>query len=307
MHPEELAERNIRRSRWYLLGGGLVFAAMAYVLGTVWFGAGPVPGILAALIAAAITWTSYWESDRIVVASTGAVPADLDDHRRLHNLVESVSIAAGIPKPRVYIVRSDALNAFATGRDPEHAAVAVTSGLLDNLDRQELEAVVAHEVSHVRNYDIRLMTVVAVIAGAIVLLADWSFRAVRWGGLSGSRRKADGVVPLLVILGLVMVILAPLGARIIRSAVSRQREYLADVSGAHLTHNPRALADALRKIADSPSRVRNATHANAHLWIDAPLRPRRGRGTEGLSWYDRMFLTHPPIEERIHRLELLGA
>lgn len=305
MHPEQLAERNIRRSRYYIAGGATVLAVMAYAVGASLLGGGPIAALIATAIAVAMVWTTYWESDRIVIASTGAHPADPHTYRQLHNLVESVSIAAGVPKPRVYIVESDALNAFATGRDPEHAALAFTRGLVRNLDRQELEAVVGHELAHVRNYDIRLMTVVAVIAGAIVLLADWTWRALRFGGLSGDRRKADGIIPILAILGIVLAILAPLGARVIRSAVSRQREYLADVTGAHLTHNPRALADALRKISGSPSRLRNATHATAHLWIDAPIRAAAGSGR--LSWYDRLFVTHPPIEDRIARLELLGA
>lgn len=307
MHPEELAERNIRRSRWYVAGGAALLGGLSYLIGAAYTGGGAVAGLVAAGLAGALTWISYRESDRIVIASTGAVPADPYEYRRLHNLVESVSLAAGIPKPRVYVVQSGALNAFATGRDPEHAAVAVTTGLVGALDRQELEAVVAHEIAHVRNYDIRLMAVIAVIAGAIVLLAEWSLRAVRFGGLTGDRRRSDGVVPILVVFGILAVILAPIGARLITSAVSRQREYLADVSGAHLTHNPRALADALRKIADTPLRVRNATHATAHLWLDAPLRPGAGGRKAGIGWYDRMFLTHPPIEDRIRRLELLGA
>lgn len=255
--------------------------------------------LVAFVVAVCAAWTSYWYSDRIVLAMSRARPADPGPDAYLVNTVEGLAIAAGVPKPAAYVIDDPAPNAFATGRDPEHAAVAVTTGLIEKLDRLELEGVIAHELAHVRNYDVRLQTLTAVLAGTIVLLADWMRRSMWFGGW-GRRRGGTGggewggVV--FAALGLVAMILAPLAALAIQAAISREREYLADADGALLTRYPPGLAGALRKIAADKNRLRVANKATASLWIANPLRDYGGR-------VNSMFDTHPPIEERVRRLE----
>jgi len=306
-HPEELAAANRRRT-WLVLvaGGGVVVLlgiALSFTTRVGWVG---VPfALAAAAIAAGI---AYFQADAIVIASTGARPADRAAYERYHNIAEGLCLAAGLPKPRLYVVASPALNAFATGRDPDHAAIAITTGLWEALDRRELEAVIAHELAHVRNLDIRTMTVVAVVAGAIVMLADWTLRSVWYGGYRTDRRRGVGAFPIIAILGVVAAILAPLAAQLVRFAVSREREYLADASGVLLTRYPTALARALTKLRDDTTRLRHDSAATAHLWIKDPLPRARARGSGSRrSALDRLFATHPPIEDRIARLQQMGA
>jgi heat shock protein HtpX len=222
---------------------------------------------------------------------------------RLHNIVEGLSIAAGIPKPRVYVVPEQAPNAFATGRDPEHASIAVTEGLLATMNRVELEGVIGHELAHVLDRDILVGTVVATLAGAVVLMSEFFMRSWWWGGVRGRRgsdRGGGGPEALIFAIGFVLLILAPIFAQIIRLAVSRQREFLADAQGAMLTRYPPGLANALRKIgAASAIPMRSANNATAHLWLNQPSRVQG----EGMGTLERLFSTHPPIEERIRRLE----
>ena len=254
----------------------------------------------ALLIAAGMSFASYRFGDRVVLRASRARPATPKEFPRLHNVVEGLCIAAGIPKPAVYVIPEQAPNAFATGRDPEHSSIAVTQGLLETLNRVELEGVIAHELSHVKNRDILVGTLVATLVGVVVLLADWMRRAFFWGGGRRDRdRGGGGLAVVLVVVALVLSILAPLMAQLIRFAVSRKREYLADASGALLTRYPPGLAAALRKIAASSNQMRVANNATAHLWFSQPSR----QPGEGVSRVERLFSTHPPIGERIRILE----
>lgn len=248
-------------------------------------------------------WWSLSEGDKAVLESTRATPLDRSDpkQRMLENVVEEMAIAGGVPKPAIYIIPDSDPNAFATGSGPEKASIAVTRGLLDTLDRDELQGVVSHELSHVRNYDIRLMTVVAALAGAILLLSDWSRRGLWWGGGRGrSSRDGDGgkggLGILFAALWVVSIVLAPIIAQIVSLAVSRQREYLADASGAELTRNPLALASALEKIAAAIAPTPSIKQGIAHLCIEDP----RGGPVDGREgFFSGLLSTHPPIARRI--------
>jgi heat shock protein HtpX len=238
------------------------------------------------------TWSSYQYGDRVVLSSTGARPAEGPQYTFLNDTVEGLAIAAGIPKPDVYVVPSDEINAFATGKDPEHASVAVTTGMLRALDRQELEGVVAHEMSHVRNRDVQFMTLVAVLVGLTGILSHMILRSYRFGG--GRRRDKDrGNLGLIIVaVGFILAIFAPIVTRLVQLAVSRRREYMADASGAELTRYPDGLADALEKIMKHNRGDMKVSEAVSHLFIADPNR----------SALDALYATHPPIEERIKRL-----
>jgi heat shock protein HtpX len=276
-----------------ILAGGLGYL-FGYLLG------GGVFGLVVALgIAAVMSFASYRYGDRIVLRVSRARPADPQQYPQLHNVVEGLSIAAGMPKPALYVIPEQAPNAFATGRNPEHASVAVTEGLLQMLNRVELEGVLAHELSHVKNRDMLVNTLAATLVGVVVLLAGWMRWGLFWGGGRGRDRGGGGAFPIFLIIGLVAAILAPLGAQLIRFAVSRRREFLADADGALLSRYPPGLASALRKIGAAPNTMRVANNATAHLWFSQPSRA----VGEGHSRVERLFSTHPPIEERIRILE----
>ncbi|MCK4437568.1 M48 family metallopeptidase [Candidatus Bathyarchaeota archaeon] len=239
------------------------------------------------------TWSSYQYGDRVVLSSTGAVPAEGPQYIYLNDTVEGLSIAAGIPKPKVYVVPSDEINAFATGKDPENASVAVTTGLMRTLDRQELEGVVAHEISHIRNRDIQFMTLVAVLVGLVGILSHMILRSYWYGGRRGRRDRDRGNIGLIIVaVGFVLAIFAPIVTRLVQLAVSRRREYMADASGAELTRYPDGLADALEKISKHNRGDMKVSEAVSHLFIADPNR----------SALDALYATHPPIEERIKRL-----
>ncbi len=215
----------------------------------------------------------------------------------VHNIIENLAITAGIPKPRIFIVNSPQPNAFATGRDPEHAVVAVTSGILEIMNRTELEGVLAHEMSHIGNRDMLVSTVVVVLVGVIQLLADIFLRSMRWGVISNDRERGQaGLIFLLI--GIAFAILAPIAAVLIQLSVSRKREYLADASGVLLTRYPEGLASALEKLARDNTPMRQASHATAHLWLDDPYQGKE----KTVGWFARLFMTHPPIEDRIKKL-----
>ncbi|MGH2739161.1 MAG: M48 family metallopeptidase [Actinomycetota bacterium] len=295
---EQIA-RNKRRSLTLVLGALVLAAGLGYLFGLLfafgWFGAA-----VAAALVAVLSFVSYRRGDRLVLRVSGARPAPREEYERLHNVVEGLCIAAGIPKPEVYVVPEKAPNAFATGRDPEHASIAVTEGLLEQLNRVELEGVVAHELAHVRNRDILVGTLAATLAGVVVLISQWMLRAFWWGGRRRGGSKGGGSAAAVVVLvGLLAAVLAPIAAQLIRFAVSRRREFLADADGALLTRYPPGLANALRKIAENTEPLRAATDATAHLWLSKPSR------TAGAGWtrLERLFSTHPPIEERIAQLE----
>ena len=298
-----------------------VFLGVGFDLFFLGTGQGYVPiGALAALgIGSAAAAAGLYNGDKAVLASTGATPlltavetaSGEDRHklRQLQNVVDEMAIASGLPRPRVYLVPDQDPNAFATGRDPAHASIAVTRGLLDTLSRDELQGVVAHEMSHVRNYDIRLMTVIAALVGAIVLLADWSRRMMWFGGGRRNRSRDGGgggggaAAAVVLVVWLIAIILAPLLAQLLAMAVSRQREYLADASGAELTRNPGALADALQRIEEHAEPTRSIKRGAAHLCIADPLGRRVGL-KEGF-WSD-LFATHPPMVKRIAALRRMA-
>jgi len=250
-----------------------------------------VPAFIIAFI---MMWASYYYSDKMVIASVGAHPVDRHQEPYLVNVVEGLSIAAGFTTPPAcYIMESPALNAFATGRNPEHAAVCVTRGLLERLDRQELEGVIAHEMSHIRNYDTLIMTIAATLVGGVGLLTNWIFRSMFWGGRRSNRNSGGGGAILLVI-ALVLIILSPILVNLMRLALSRNREYLADASGVQLTRNPNGLISALKNISTDQEPLEGASKATAHLFISNPLKKFAVGG---------LFSTHPPIEKRISALQ----
>jgi heat shock protein HtpX len=295
----ELIAANRRRSILLIAAFFVLVAAIGWVFGLL-TGFGYYGLAVAVVIAIALTWGSYFYSDRVALAISRARPADPGMYARLHNVTEGLSIAAGIPKPRVYVIDDPAPNAFATGRNPENAAVAVTTGLLEKMNRVELEGVVAHELGHIRNYDILVSTIAVTLAGVVVLLSDWLLRAMWWGGGRRGGRSSGGnpVGLVLVLAGVVLALLAPLIAQLIKAAVSRKRESLADATAVEFTRYPPGLIGGLRKLQSDTTVVRTASRATAHLWIESPLN-RVGRG----GWLNRLFDTHPPLEERIRALE----
>ena len=279
-------------------------ALIGYAIGFLFFQGGVVGVVLATILAVALSLGSYFAGDRIVLASTGAREVTAEQEPRLHNIVEGIAIAAGVPKPRVYVVPEQAPNAFATGRDPEHSSIAVTQGLLDIMNRVELEGVIGHEMSHVLDRDILVGTVVATVVGAAVLMSEFFMRSWFWSGgrMGGRRDGGDGggiIVLVLFAVGIVLLILAPLAGQLIKLSVSRNREYLADAEGVLLTRYPPGLISALEKIRDAPHAMRSANNATAHLWLEQPSRV-PGQET---STMEKLFSTHPPIEERIQRLK----
>ncbi len=293
----DLIAANKRKTFLFIFITSLFLGALGYVVVELldWGLAGY---ILFGLFIIVYNIVLYYNSDKIALKATGSVPADPDEFRMLHNVVEEVTIAAGIPKPKVYITPTPAPNAFATGRNPQNASLAVTTGLLEIMNRQELQGVIAHEISHIRNYDMLLMTVVAAIGGLIVLLRDFFLRSMFLGGRKRSRRSSGQAGLILLVVGLVLAIVAPIFVALIRAAISRQREYLADASGAYITRYPQGLAQALAKLRDSGDKMKRASDANAHLFIANPFGKDR---TDVMS----MFATHPPIDKRIERLNKL--
>jgi heat shock protein HtpX len=307
---EQIA-RNKRRTFVMLAAFVLLIAAVAVALGII-FKAGVAIVPIAIVIAIAMAWTSYFASDRIALAASRAKPADGPEYARYHNLVEGLCIAAGLPKPRLYVVDDPAPNAFATGRNPKHAAIAVTTGLLAIMNRVELEGVLAHELSHVRNYDILVSTVAVTAVGAVALMADLGLRFMWFGGRSDRRDNNDSgpLGLILVILAFALLILAPFAAQLMQFAMSRRRELLADVSGVQLTRYPPGLISALKKLQDDQAVVHHATRATAQMWIESPLErdeeAERGEGGQKKgSWLNRAFDTHPPLSERIAALEAM--
>lgn len=265
-------------------------------------GGGGTALIVAAIFAVVMSFGSYWWSDRVALAISRAREVTPEEQPRLHNLVEGLCIAAGLPKPRIYVIDDSAPNAFATGRNPKHAAIAVTTGLLDKMTRVELEGVLAHELSHVKNYDILVSTMAVVLVGVVVLISDWGLRFLWWGG--GRHRdnnRTAGPQAVVAILGLALLVLAPIFAKLMQFAVSRRRESLADITGVTLTRYPPGLASALRKLRDDSTVVSANSRAAAHLWIESPLDREGKKG----AWLNRLFDSHPPIDERIRVLDAL--
>ncbi|MEX0756143.1 MAG: M48 family metalloprotease [Actinomycetota bacterium] len=298
---EQIAS-NKRKTVLIVFGAFALLVAVGFALGVLAGSSGPVGLAIAVAVAAVLSFSSWRYGDRIVLASARAKPVTPDEEPRLHNIVEGLAIAAGVPKPSVYVIPEQALNAFATGRDPEHSSIAVTRGLLDAMSRVELEGVIGHEMAHVVDRDILLGTIVATLIGAVVLISEFMLRAWFWGGIGGRRGNDNSGGPaagILALVGILLMILAPIAGELIKLSMSRNREYLADAQGALLTRYPPGLAAALRKIGGTPAAMHAANNATAHLWIATPSRF-RGSKTGAM---ERLFETHPPLEERIRRLE----
>ena len=282
--------KNIRKT-WLLVGVFLsVILGLGYFLSVYYNN----PGILvfAFIFSLVMNITSFWFSDKIALTSARAHPADEKEYLELHRIVENLAITAGLPKPKVYIIPDMAPNAFATGRNKEHATVAVTQGLLQILNKTELEGVIAHELSHIGNRDILLQSMVVVLVGFISLLSHMFLRSMMWGGGGDSDRKGSNV---LAIVGIILLILSPIIAQLIQLAISRKREFLADASGALLTRYPEGLASALRKISSAGMPMKSASDATAHMYISNPF----GGALNGMH---KLFMTHPPVEDRISAL-----
>lgn len=283
---------NVRKT-WFLMAGFLALV-IAIGYGVAWYL--NEPGILFVAVAFSLFMniSAYWFSDKVALASTGAKEADPNEYRELHRLVENLAITAGLPKPRVYVINDPAPNAFAAGRNAKHAVVALTTGLLERLDRTELEGVIAHELSHIGNRDILVMTVAVVLAGFLAMLADIFLRMSFFGGSNDRDSKGNAIFAVLTIVG---IVLAPIAAQLIQLAISRRREYLADASGALLTRYPDGLASALAKIASYGAPMQRASHATAHLFISNPF-----GAHEAGKFVANLFATHPPVEKRIEAL-----
>src|SRR5438034_738644 len=290
-------------NRWRTIALIAAFTALIVVLGYFvgeYFAPGGGPAVLPFAFALSIggALASYFAGDRLILAQSQARELRPDEEQQLHNIVETLAIGLGIPTPRLYVIEDSAPNAFATGRDPAHASVVVTRGLLDKLDRTETEGVIAHELSHVGNRDIRVMLLVTVLVGTVALIADMAWRGMFWGGSRGRGRDRGGGGAIIGVIAIALLILSPIIAQLIQLAVSRQREYLADASGALLTRYPAGLAGALRKIAADKEPLEVANKATASLYIANPLK-------DAPAFFDHLFDTHPPIEERIKRLEAM--
>lgn len=252
--------------------------------------------IFAVIFSILTSFFSYWYSDKVILALTKAKPIEKKDNPELYRIVENLCITAGLPLPKIYILEETQPNAFATGRNKNHAVIAVTRGLLEKLERPELEGVIAHELSHIGNKDMLLQTIIVILAGIVAMLSNFFLRISYFGG--GRRRDSENSSgSILAIVGIIAAILAPIAATLIRLAISRKREFLADASGALLTRYPEGLARALEKISNDPHPLRAANDSTNHLYIASPL-----RGEEKTSWFHKLFMTHPPIEERIKNL-----
>lgn len=293
---EEIRKNKIRS--WILI---IVFAAIianlgaviGFIYGNLYFGI-----ILAMVISIAYIFFSYFTGDRTILKTSGAREVEKKEYPYLFHLIDGLAISAGVPKPRAYVIDDSALNAFATGRDPKHASITVTTGLLKKMNRQELEGVIAHEMSHIKNYDVRFMMLVVMLAGLVTLLSDFMLRSFIWSSKGkSSDRKGGNVFAVLILVAIALAILSPIIGQLIRFSVNRKREFLADANAVVLTRYPPGLASALRKIADDPDPlVDKANKATAHLFISTPFRKEHG-------FISKLFLTHPPLRERIKRLE----
>ena len=290
-----------RRRTWLLMFIFAVFVAGVVELIALALGGGYIAGIVVLVLAGIFVTISYYSASSLVLGISQAREVTREENPDLYNIVENLCISAGLPMPKIYIINDTAPNAFATGRDPQHAVVVVTSGLLQKMDKLELEGVIAHELSHIGNYDIRLMTLVVVLVGLVALLADFMLRFTWFGAgrRPSNRGRGEGMVGAIILaVAVLAAILAPIAAQLIRLAISRSREYLADASGALLTRYPEGLARALEKISADTEPLEVANKATAHLYIANPL-------NEHKSWANNLFSTHPPIDERIRRLRAM--
>jgi len=288
------AEANARKTWLYLAGFFLLIIAVGWMIS--YFLQSQAVLWLAVVISVLISFISYWHSDKIVLALSRAKPIKKEDNPELYRTVENLCITAGLPLPRIYILNEAQPNAFATGRDKNHAVIAVTRGLLEKLNKTELEGVIAHELSHIGNKDMLLSTIIVVLVGVVVIMTDFFFR-VSFRGNWGGGKKGNQAKMLMMLAALSLMILAPIFAQLIKMAISRKREFLADADGVLLTRYPEGLVRALEKISQDPNPLRAANDATAHLYAVNPFR--EGKKT---SWLHKLFQTHPPVEERIKAL-----
>jgi heat shock protein HtpX len=291
-----------KRRTWVIMAAFVVFITLtAWVLGEA-LGYGPSFVGWAIILSGLMSLGSYWWSDTIILSISGARPANRKEHFNFYTVAENLAIGAHLPKPRLYIIEDSAMNAFATGRDPDHAVVCATTGLLERLNRTELEGVVAHELSHIRNYDIRLMSIVTILVGMVTLLADWFLRVSWFGGGRREKDESGQIRAVIAIVGIVLALLSPLVAQLIQLALSRRREFLADASAVMLTRQPSGLISALEKLAADREPLEAANKATAHLYISDPLKNRH----DGIGWFANLFQTHPPVVKRITALEQMS-
>lgn len=297
----EQVDKNKRKSFLVMLFFTVFVTGFAYILGRAsgyglsWVG-------LALIISGIMSFASYYYSDRIILTLSGARVADRRQDFNFYTVAENLAMAAGLPKPRLYVIQDTALNAFATGRDPKHAVVCATSGLLEKLNRTELEGVIAHELSHIGNYDMRLMSIVTVMVGLVTLLADWFLRSTLWGRNRDNDRDNNQVQMVFFIVGIILALLSPLIAQLVQLAVSRRREFLADAQAVKITRFPDGLIRALQKISQDKEPLEAANKATAHLYIANPLRNRH----DSIGWFSGLFNTHPPVTERIAALRQMS-
>lgn len=270
-------------------------STVGFLLGKAYSGEGTSWFVFALMFSLLASLGSYFYGDQLVLSMSGAHPASKKQDFDFYTVCENLAIASGLPMPKLYVIESEAINAFSTGRDPKHAAVCATRGLLERLNRREIEGVVAHEMSHVKNFDIRLMLIVSVLVGALAFISDWFMRSLWWGRRSRDNEERGG--NLLLILGIVLALISPLIATLIQLAISRRREYLADATGALLTRYPAGLADALEEIGKDREVLKTASNGTAHLFIANPF-----KGKSFSTWFSSLFDTHPPLSERIRIL-----
>lgn len=294
VHFDEIRKNNMKSIFMFLIFLILI-GALGMVVGIFWGGMwfGLIFALIIGFVYALIAWFAGGD---MLISLSKAKPVTKQEYPFLFHSVEGLALAAGLPTPKAYVIEDSALNAFATGRDPEHSAIVVTTGLLKKLNREELEGVIAHEMYHIKNYDVRAMMLAAIMVGVIVLMSDFMLRSFLWGG--GNRDRGNAQI-IFILIGLVLAILAPLIGELIKLSISRKREYSADAGAATLTRYPQGLANALKKIRDDPDPlVDSANKATAHLYISTPFRKKKG-------WLLNLFSTHPPIDDRIAKLEAM--
>lgn len=294
----EQIDRNKRKS-FFVIVGFVAFITLVVWVFSQALDYGPAGVGIALIITGIMSFSSYYWSDKIILTISGARPASREKDFLFYTVAENLALAAQIPKPRLYVVDDTAMNAFATGRDPEHAVVCATSGLLQRLNRSELEGVIAHELSHVKNYDIRLMSLVTVLVGTVTLLADWFLRGSRFMGRGRKDEGGSQIQAVIMILAIFLALISPLIATLIKLAISRRREFLADAGSTMITRQPSGLISALEKLKTDKEPLEAANKATAHLYIVNPLKNLH----DGIGWFAKMFNTHPPVNERIEALQ----
>lgn len=299
MTTYDFINSNKRRSLFLIFVFIVLILALGYFIGLL-SDTGYTGLIIALVISGLMTLISWYSGDKIALWTAGAHPIEKAENAYVYRLVENLCLTAGMPLPKIYIINDPAPNAFACGRDPKHASIALTSGIVEKLENEELEGVIAHELSHIKNYDIRLMTIVIVLVGTVTLIGHWFFRFRFLGGRRSRSSGGGQLAGILMLIGVVFLILSPIFAKLIQFAISRKREYLADASGSLLTRYPEGLANALEKISQYKQPLQQANQATAHLYISSPFGEKAAKG------FNRLFSTHPPIEERVAALRKMA-